>query len=162
MASNPLEIIHDAAWTAAVADTELATLVKPGNRIKFDERSSTKTQIQDGDLPELILIPRSGVGNFTQTSSNVGFDITYDWLISTGDYRVNYRVYPVTWSLFRAMAAFQVTAPALAYKTRKFVTGISFQNVNIGESDPERNRGIKGFSAVFTFVIKMSFVKGQL
>jgi hypothetical protein len=162
MAENPLNLIHNGAWAAAEADTELSTLVLPGNRIKLAERAELKKNIQDADLPELIFIPRSGIGNFTATSSNVGFEMTFDWLLSTGDLRVNYRLYPVFWSLYRSMAAFQATAGSLQYKDKKFVTGVFFQNASIGESDPERNRGVSGFSSVFSLMIRMSFPKGGL
>lgn len=162
MADNPLNLIHEAAWTAAEADTELSTLVLPGNRVKFDERSAVKKNIQDADLPELIFIPRSGIGNFSATSSTVSFEMTFDWLISTGDFRVNHRLYPVLWALYRSMAIFQGTAGGIQYKSKKFINGVFFQNASVGESDPERNRGISGFSSIFSLMIRMSFNKGEL
>jgi hypothetical protein len=162
MAVNPLSLIHDAVWAAVSVDTELNGLIKAGNRIKLDERASIKNQVQDADLPELILIPRSGVGNLTSTSSSVSFELTFDWLLSTGDLRVNYRLYPVLWSLYRAMSKYQRVAGAALYNDKKFITGVAFSSVNIGESDAERNRGIKGFSSVFSFVVKMSFGKDEL
>lgn len=162
MADNPLKLVHDALWEAVSADEELDDLIKAGNRIKLEERSDIKTQVQDADLPELILIPRSGIGNFTSTSSSVSFEVSFDWLISTGDMRVQFRLYPVVWSLFRAMSAYQRTAGSLVYKGNRFINGVTFQTVNVGESDAERNRGIKGFSSVFSLTVKMTFPKDSL
>lgn len=162
MAGDPLTVIHEAAWAEFDGDTAMAALVAPKNRIKFTDRSDLKKHVQDADLPEVILIPRSNVGNLTSTSSSVSFEITFDWLISTGDYRVSFRILPVIWNLYRVMSKFQQSASSLEFGGRKFCNGITFNSNTIGESDAERNRGINGFSAVMSFTVKMNFLRTTL
>lgn len=162
MAGDPITAIHDAAWAAFEGNPELIALVAPGNRIKLDNRASLKAAVQNGDLPEVILIPRALVGNLTSTSSSVSFEATFDWLISTGDYRVSHRIAPVLWHLFRAMVEFQENVSKLTYNGRAFTNGCFLNSTNIGESDAERNRGIRGFSSAMNFTVKMHFPKGTI
>lgn len=154
--ADPLTDIHNFAW--ATMDSAIAAdVVAPGNRIKLDDRADIKSRVQDSDLPELILMPRSGVGNLTSTSSSVSFDVTFDWLLTTGDYRVSYRLYPVIWELYKAMSTLQRTINTLS-----FVVSATFDSTSFGESDPERNRGIRGFSSVMSFTVKCKFNKDNL
>jgi hypothetical protein len=159
--ADPITTIHDFAWS--VVDAEIASdVIKPGNRIRFTDRDELKSSIQDSDLPELILQPRSSIGNLTSTSSAVSMDLTFDWLMTTGDYRVSYRLYPVLWELFKAMSVLQRTINTLQHNSQKFVVGAFFDSNSIGESDPERNRGIRGFSTVLSFTVRCKFNKDNL
>lgn len=162
MAGDPITAVHEAAWVAFESVSELTDLVKAGNRIKFDRRDCVKATVQDGDLPEVILVPRAVVGNLTSTSSSVSFEVSFDWLISTGDYRVAYRIGPVIWHLYRAMVRFQSDVSKVLYNGSPFTNGCFLNSGTIGESDAERNRGIKGFSSALSFTVKMHFPKGSI
>ena len=162
MASDPLTVIHEAAWAEFENDTATAALVAPKNRIKLTERDAIKASVQDGDLPEVVLVPRANIGNLTSTSSSVSFEITFDWLIATGDYRVGYRILPVIWNLYRVMSKFQQSASSLEFDSRKYVNGVFFNNNTVGESDAERNRGIRGFSAIMNFMVRMNFIRSTI
>jgi hypothetical protein len=161
--SDPFSILHEAIWTAFDADPDLPTLVKAKNRIKFEERDSLKASVSDSDLPEVILIPRSGIGNLTATSSSVTFDLGFEWLISTGDYRLSHRLFPTMWAIYRFMVKFNLdTAATLQYNSSYFVNSIKFNSGSVGESDAERNRGLRGFSSILSFTCNLKFPKGNL
>lgn len=161
MANDPITLVHEAAWAQFEAVPEMAALVQPANRIKLDHRDDLKASVQDGDLPEIILVPRAGAGNLTFNSSNVSLEITFDWLISTGDYRLSYRLGPVLWNLFRVMSKFQQSAGSLQWDSKPFINSVVLNSASIGESDTERNRGIRGFSSAMNFTVKMFFPRGS-
>lgn len=160
--TDPLTLIHEGAWAALALLDPDGEVVKQGNRIMLNKHEALKQNVQSADLPEVLLIPRQGVGNLTQTSSSVSFEITFDWLLSTGTYKVADKLYPVMWLLYRTMHKFLSTARSLQYNDRTFVTGVFFNSASIGESDPERNRGIRGFSSAMNFTVKLSFPTGDI
>ena len=160
--TDPITLIHEGAWAALATLDPDGLLIKPGNRIKLDRHDAIKQTIQDADLPEVLLIPRQGAGNITATSSSVSMEVTFDWLISTGTYAVAARLYPTLWLLFRTMHKFLSTARSLQYKDRAFVNGVALNSASVGETDPERNRGIRGFSAAMNFTVKLTFPIGDI
>lgn len=160
--TDPLTLIHEGAWAALDLLDPDGEVIRPGNRIMLNKHDALKQTIQDADLPEVLLIPRQGVGNLTQTSSSVSFEITFDWLLATGTYQASAKLYPVMWLLYRTMHKFMSTARSLQYKDRSFVTGVFFNSASVGESDPERNRGIRGFSSAMNFTVKLSFPIGDI
>lgn len=159
--TDPITLIHQGAW-AALNATDTDGIIKPGNRIQLNTRDPLKQNVQDGDLPELLLYPRTWIGNLTSTSSSCSFEVTFDWLLSTGTYEVAARLYPVMWLLYRVMYKFMSSARALQYKDKPFVNGVFLNNASIGDSDPERNRGIRGFSAAMNFTVRLTFPKGDI
>lgn len=160
--TDPITLIHEAAWATLASLDPDGDVIRPGNRLQLDRHDALKQNVKDADLPELILIPRQGTGNITSTSSSVSVEVTFDWLISTGTYKVADRLYPVLWLLFRTMHKFLSDARAIQYKGRCFVNGVTFNSASVGESDPERNRGLRGFSSSMNFTVKLNFPVGDV
>ena len=85
-------------YTIPSSSVIIPPLILPGNKIKFgmpDDRDPTKGNAQDADFPELMLAT-SGVQDANLNASSCGASIRrqYTWLLTTGDFRTNYRLFP--------------------------------------------------------------------
>jgi len=51
--------VYAKLWALLIADTDWAALVKPGNRIRFDQNDADplKPNLQDGDVPQCVILP---------------------------------------------------------------------------------------------------------
>lgn len=162
---DPFSLVFNALWELAEGSSVLTSLVKPGNRPHLDDDRYTagvKNEVNTADLPELILLPVSANGNIRNTSSSTMITRQYTWVISTGDSRPNFRLHPVEFALYAEMANWPLVINALLWNGYKFATMTNVVNAEQGESDPERNRGIKGWSALWTIEVRMDFRTADL
>ena len=166
MATDPFSLVYDALWDTAVAYDAFADLVALKSRISFNDdanRSPVKNLIAPADLPEVILAPVGGSGDLFHTSCSSMVIKRYMWLISTGDLRVDAgKLFPVEFALMRAMCHWQTRVSPLTWAGNTFVKRLDMLDLSEGESDAERNRGIKGWSALWTCEVEMHFATSQL
>lgn len=150
-----------ALWGMAEASVPLAAAVRLGNRIKFNyekDKDPIKREISEADTPELILISTSSGGNLGETSSTSRLTRQYDWIMATGDLSITNKLLPLEWVLFCAMAKWPTTLAALQWPAGwPFVKRMNLTNVQSGMSDPDRNRGILGWSSVWSIEVEMHF-----
>lgn len=165
---NPFTMVYDTLWEMVDTHPSLRVLMKEGNRIKFNtpSREPLKDAVAVADLPELILTSdglSAALYNTTSTSKVVR---SYSWLLSTGDFRVNELLYQVEWYIFCAMLSWKEKLCALKWHDESFVKRADVTSVTNGQSNPELNRGIKGWSAIWKCEVEMhfrtSFLKGEL
>lgn len=158
---NPFGMVYDALWNMALASEPLAELVKPRNRIRFDEennRDPIKQNVQAADLPELVLVPvGSQAANLTASSCESSIVRRYSFIVSTGDMRLTEGLLSVEWALFCALANWKAVLTALEHGGTRFVKNVRLAEVTNGESNPEQNRNIKGWSAVWSCEVEMRF-----
>ena len=70
---DPFSQVYDAVWKALQAHKPLMDLLRPGNRIRFDDTEPNdpeKENVREGDLPELMLSPAGIEGQPWATSSS--------------------------------------------------------------------------------------------
>jgi hypothetical protein len=163
---NPFDQVFSALWTLAEASRPLKELVKVGNRIKFnqdDSRDPLKQQVADADLSELILTSEGITAiNMHATSCSSMIARQYSWMITTGDYRISYRLNPLEWALYCAMTDWKSVLGSLKWNDYDFVKDMNFVSASEGLSDATRNRGIKGWSALWSCNVKMHFKTADL
>lgn len=161
---NPFELTFDALWSLGEASVPLKELVKIGNRIKFNTNNSdpVKQNVQTADLPELILVSQGGTPNLHATSCTSEMIRRYAWLVSTGDLRINHLSNPLGWAIFCAMTNWKIHLASLEWQNKRFIKAANLTDVTEGDSDPERNRGIKGWSALWVCEIRMVFTTTDL
>lgn len=168
MTPNPFQLVYDALWQMMASRADLADLVKVGNHISFGDPAigdPFKRSVAIGDLPEVVLIPAGMDANLFSTSSSSNCTRRYQWLLSTGDLRIHEGLHPVEWAIFCGMCDWQTVLTALEWPAnsgRHFVKMAEIENITEGKSDPERNRGIVGWSAVWTCSIQMYFSTADL
>lgn len=156
-------MVYDSLWALAEGSSLLTSLVKPGNRIKFNQnsprvrRDPIKREISTSDLPELILVSTGMSANLHQTSTSSSCTRNYEWIIATGDLIIVNTLLPVEWALFAAMANWKTIISSLQWNGHSFVKRANMTSVDNGLTDPERNRGIRGWSALWRCEVEMHF-----
>jgi hypothetical protein len=157
--SDPISQIYDALWSLLERSAEFCALVPVRNRIKFsgDARDPRKETIQDADLPEVQIVAGGGTPLEDIASDLCGCTRQFQVQVSTGDQRMNARFYPVVTAIERALLNWVAVLGALTWGGQKYVQFSQWLNVAEGLSDPERNRGIKGWSSVWGCEVRLVF-----
>lgn len=165
---NPLEMVYDTLWSMAFASAELSALVKPGNRVRYDrgalnKRDPLREQVSNADLPEIVLVSTSTAANLMETSHTTRLTRSYDWIISSGE-MPNNKLSEVEWALMCAMVDWPAHLCALRWPddSWQFVKRHSVTSVNSGFADPQRNRGVRGWSSVWSIEVEMHFKTSDL
>lgn len=165
MSDNPFTLVYDELWKMLEAHPQFNADVKEGNRIKYnwpDDRDPLKKTVMPGDLPEVVLMQTTVNANLYQSSSGSMCTRQYSILISTGDWRVNAFLSQVEWDVFTALMLWKERLGALQWRSKTFVKRANIVGASSGASDPERNRNIKGWSAVWTVEVEMHFTSQDL
>ena len=150
---DPFSAVYEALWELAEGSPPLTALVKPGNRIKFNKTrvaDPVKKEVSDADLPELTLICTTSVVNMMDSSSSTKVVKNYDWIIATGDLNLLRKLMPVEWYLVCAMLRYPAVLNALQWEGQSYVKVCRVTGVSAGLTDSERNRGIVGFSSIWS------------
>lgn len=158
--TDPFTTVWRSIWDYAVGWDGLQQYIKKGNFVSFADniKFPLKQVVQDGDLPELILIPAGFASNLHNTSSSQMITRNYQWAISTGDLRI-WNTMPIQFELLRAMTAWklQLNGNNITWRDKSFVKRMNITAATEGQSDAERNRGIKGWSALVNLEVEMHF-----
>lgn len=162
---NPFAKAYDALWALAEESALLTSLVRAGNRVKFNHTRPfhpVKQEVSEADLPELALASATSSANLHNTSSSSMIVRQYTWLLSTGDMSITNKLMPVEWALFAAMTNWKLVLGALTWNGEHFVKRANVVSIDNGFADPERNRGITGWSAAWTCEVEMHFATADL
>lgn len=162
---NPFSMVITELWNMLLAHPCFVRDVKEANRIRFDianNRDPLKATVMVADLPEVSIVTLSGTGNLMSNSSASQIVRQFSVLISTGDYRYSEFLAPMEWIVFCAMTGWKNRLTALTWHDRKFVTRANMTSIASGLSDPEKNRNVKGWSAVWNVEVEMHFMTSDL
>lgn len=162
--SNPFELVYDAIWGLVDNHKGLSDLIRFENRVNFNNprnRDPVKTQVAARDLPELRLIATGATYATETTSCSTKVTQQFQWGIATGDKRFE-QVFQVNWELLRAMMKWRETLQALLWNNKRFVFHVSPIEHSVGVTDVDLNRGIKGWSALWTGEVQMFFTSADL
>ena len=166
--SNPFLKTYDAVYDLLFSgdNNPLATEIKVGNRVTYGSRStnrdSVKDTIQSSDVPELILVDEGGLLNIHANSSGGSYLQSLAIITSTGDYRYGAIASKINWYIWCNIANWTAVLGALTWNGEQFVKNIQAVPIQIGESNPERNRNIKGWNIVWRFQLELRISKANL
>lgn len=165
-AANPSAKVYSKLWGILEASNAFTTLVKVGNRVKFDsavDRGPKKPEVQSADLPEVVLVSEGFTGiNLHDTSSSSKFTETFALIISTGDFRYNDIASQLNWVTICALRDWKAAFASVKWRNQPFVKKLDFFGANVGESNPERNRQIKGWVTVWRLQVEMHFATSDV
>lgn len=162
---DPYTKVYDALWELVKASSSLTALVTIGNRINLNEKDNPyplKLEVSDADVPEMILTSTGMSAKIMHNSSGSSCIRTYQFLISTGDMRLGQKLLPIEWMLFAALCDWKAKLGALTWKGYRFCKRLDVTSVDNGFADPERNRGIQGWSAIWGIEVEMHFPTADL
>lgn len=162
---NPFTKTLDALWTLFEADAQFTGRVAEGNRVKYnttDDRNPLKDAIATADLPEVAIVFDGGNMNLFDTSSSSKIVCNFRLIVNTGDFRVNEFASVINWIVLCNLAKWKTTLAALTWKGEHFIKRVSVVDLTVGESNPERNRNIKGWVTIWQCQIDMHFTTSNL
>ncbi len=166
MATDPFTLVYEALRDLLLANADFAREVKQGNRMFYvgAARRPDKETVQDSDRPEVRLAPAGGEAHLMATSSSSKIVKRLRIEVTTGDMRVDERLFPVQWAVYRAMVGWQAALAALRWGTmdKSFVVVAKLNAVTEGLSESDLNRGIRGWAAVWECEIEMWFPTTEL
>ena len=155
---DPFSLVYKSIWDCVNGNEHVTSLVKPKNKIRLDlEQHPIKPNVSDSDLPEILLIPDGASVNIRATSSGTKVTRRFAWVITTGQTLLCERILPVEFALIRAMKSWPDTIAQATWNNKRFITRVDLGEVAEGESDAERNRGIRGWSALMNIQVEMIF-----
>lgn len=143
-------------------DHEIDQHFKEGNLIRFDSdgnRFPFKENILDADTPELTLAPTGFPVASLHHASNVSrITQSYTWIIVSGDYRVRI-VNEVAFAIIRASLEWAKSGylTSLLWEDQNYVKDYRLLPAEQGDTDPELNRGIRGWTVLFGVEVDMFF-----
>lgn len=148
---NPFTLIHDKIWEVLEADAQFAALVKVGNRVKYNSSTDAdpiKQSVVTDDMPEVAVTFNGNIANIHETSSSSKFIITFQLIINTGDFRANEKLLAILWVIYKNIITWRTQFATLEFSGERFLKRVDCKTVAAGQSDPNRNRSIKGWTAV--------------
>jgi hypothetical protein len=162
---DPFSLVYDKLWDLAEASVPLTRLVKLKNRIKFSPTKvydPVKREVSEADLPELTLTSTTGSANMMANSSMSSCTRTYEWIIATGSLSIIAMLGPVEFALWCALHDYQSYLNALQWDGKDFVKVARVGQISNGLTDSERNRGIVGWTSIWSLDVEMYFVTKDL
>lgn len=160
-ASNPLQMVYDALW-AIVPKSDLANLVKEGNRVKFDDELNAKEIISTADFPEIQLAPSSGNYNLPDTSHTSMVLERFTWLVGSGTFDLKELLH-LKWLLIASHDTWVEDISALTWDGELFVTRVSIDDGTTGHQETKSTRQkIAGWSAILSVEVEMHFKRETL
>lgn len=163
-ATNPLRLVHIAFWTMLRGNTDLIPdLVLPGNCVDFigSDYIREKDTLQDADTPELRVVAAGLKPHLEQTSSGSELTIRWEVQITSGSRRLETHL-DVAWEVWRALLGWQTYLKTLKFADKEFVTLARPLVVETKLGDPRRDRGERGWSAVWAAEVQMDFTTSDL
>lgn len=166
--TDPFTVLFDKLWEVVDSDSDLQQLVNEGGKIKFvrdvdiygfDPRNRQVNQ------PELSLLPDLFEANIGATNNSSEIIRSFNWSIRTPSKMLNKELFPIEWSLYKAMCVYAPEIRTVTYANEKFVHKI---NVISGSNfTPEidmiqANPTLIGWRTIWTMQFEMSFSKNQL
>lgn len=157
-------MVYDALWRMLLAHPSFEQSVKPGNRVRYDDKTNRdplKDTIAAGDLPEVALVSDTVSGNLLASSSTSMVTKRFSVLVSTGDFRAPILT-SVEWSIFTALTGWPERLGALTWKQQRFVKRVQLVSATSGLSDAAANRNITGWAAKWVAEVEMHFSTASL
>lgn len=159
MIINPFNKVYSSIWDLLNSEAAFTDLVAVSNCVRFDsetDRAPIKENVQTSDLPEVVLQVAEILTNLRATSSSSRFVMNFDLICNAGDYRLNEVAANLNWVTVCCLARWCETITALTWHGAPFVTNVSLDNAKIGESDPRRNRGIRGWVTIWRIAVELN------
>jgi hypothetical protein len=101
---DPFTQVYNGLWDLLELNTELASLVKIGNRIKCtSDGKGDKEKYTNSDLPEIIIRPAAGTSEIKSTSTHTQITQTYAVICTSGDLHIDKSFFPVKWAILNAL-----------------------------------------------------------
>ena len=160
--TDPFTILFEGLAKVFRQNPLISKMVKQANFFVYDSVLGHKTNVQHGDLPELIIVPIGHSQEDMGTSADGRISESYKVFFSTDDKRAAF-IHALQWEIFRCLETFNAhVAGNLEYNGRRFIEILKIGSGTEGMSIPDFNRGIDGWTASWEFTVGMRFSHSDL
>ncbi len=134
-------------------------LVKDQNLVKYlsPNLDPRRREISVADTPELALAFVGFTPHVQQTSTSSTMLVDYELLITSGSKVLDEKMFPVIWETYVAMSRWDQQLLATTFDGNPFVRKAVPTSAVIGLEDLASNRGIKGWSAIWSGQVELVF-----
>jgi hypothetical protein len=156
-APDPFTQVYQALLTKLVS-SEVTAMVRANNIIRLDGSNPDprKPEVAAADLPELVLYPSGGAIELGYCDDGLKVDQQFNLAVATSDVRVSKGHFPLKWALLKAFWAIKDNL-GLA-----FVELVRLSNAAETLSDDAQNRGMDGWSTLFSVTVTLVFDSSDL
>lgn len=156
--ANPLVQVYDSIVDLLRSRERLRGMVRVGNvlRLTGDDRSPFKEETLSADYPELRVITTDATPHLQRTSNSTTIVKRYEVQVSTGDQRVELLL-AIEWEIHRALSSWSTGLGELTWMDKQFVKLARPTQVQDGVSNVDLNRGVTGWSSIWTYEVEMWF-----
>lgn len=158
--NNPFNLVSASLWELLNND-RLNELVRPGNKMKWAARDEYKKNVITADLPELTVSDSIVSMNLMETSTSTRVTKLYQVLVSVGDFRLSV-LNDIEWAVLCSLLHWCDRLTPLQYAGKSFVKRVGLPSGRSGITFKEQNRGIEGWSTVWSCEVEMHFKTGDL
>ncbi|MFG0247838.1 MAG: hypothetical protein ACF8OB_03040 [Phycisphaeraceae bacterium JB051] len=121
--SEPWGQVLTKLWDVLESRESFTDLVKPGNRIRFDNKIR-KSTLQHADTPLVAVVADALDPHMYRTSNSCSFKRQFRFQIYTGEVDITSQAFPVEWEIIQAVASMAGKLPGLDFvKSVKTVQG---------------------------------------
>lgn len=162
--TDPLTQVYRALRTYLLNDQYLKPLVKPKNfpDLTGQAEDPLLDEVQDANLPELVMSPSGAPAPFGRTNTELGLYQTYSIRVATGQVILNQKFFPTVFALFRAFRRLE-RGPAAQLLGLDFVQRCDQMDRNDAmKISDEDARGTAGWVALYQVQVRMMFTNQQL
>lgn len=134
--AEPWGQVLTALWEVLESRPSLTSLVKPGNRIRFDNRIR-KSTLQAADVPCVAVVADAVDPHIFRTSNGSSFKRTFRFEIRTGEVDITAQAFPVEWEIMKAVAAIWNVTPPEKPLDLDFIRSIKAVQGQAPTADPD-------------------------
>lgn len=159
---SPINLAYDALIAALRDNSLIREIIREGNLIVFNEQEvKPKPGLATADVPELVVYPSNVKGNLHASSSHCFLTVTYRFMISTGTYN-NSILGSCTFAVLQTLVNWHTTLKPTTWEGAQFIVDTRLSNADLGISDPNANRNIKGWATVLDAEIDFALDLAQV
>lgn len=165
--SNPFDQVTELILTTLREQVEVAAVVRDVDRSIFGytTQAGALDTVTQADVPRLLVRATPGsLVNLTFTSSDVLVEYNYDVHSEVGSKQLNNKAGDLNFGVLRALTRLQFSGAleGLLWSDDPYVTDVGVQSLNIDMQDAVSGRGIEGWMALWTLVVRMTFTRAKM
>ncbi len=159
--TDPTTEIINAIWSKLEANSAFTNRVLAGNRIKFtsDDVDPYKKSTQDGDRPQVEIVPTGGTFAPSATSSTCMYSEGFDIRIITGEMRTQKSIGPLKQAVLNSIVNLNETIEqSLTYCLSVAPTAVS----HVTQLGARGEDGPPGWATTISLRVEMKFLRSEM
>lgn len=156
---DPFTKVFNALWELLEEGELFSKVVNKKNTVKYlgSDRDPEKETVSDADFPEIRMFISELTPHVQATSHHSNCMMTVELAIATSEKTMDSSLFPLVWDVYRQMAGWFAKLDALTWGGQKYCKLNKPTGISTGQAESELQRGIQGWSAIWTIEVYMWF-----